>query len=202
MTSKIEGELEHDLSVANFRAIEKLASPSGYTRVIECGVYKGYSCERLRLAFPSKYDIWGFDSFEGLPEDWVGAPSHCSKGCFSTGGMVPVVEGVTLVKGWFSDTLPKFVDEHPEGLAFLFIDCDLFNSTLQAMSILNPVIKPGTLIAFDEYYYTNGDSLKDDHEKEALEVWVDQNNREVEQLPFENGQMILKNEKALFIVRA
>lgn len=189
-----------ELSSDDFSYISTLvATNNRYHTIVECGVYRGASISRIRAVFGSSYDIWGFDSFEGLPEDWKGAPSHCKKGCFSTGGSIPSIEGVTFVKGWFEDTLPSFVKEHPEGLALLFIDCDLYNSSLQALTILNPIIKHGTILVFDEYYY-NASIDCDDHEKAALEMWCDENSRKVKQLPFENGELILKQEKALFVV--
>src|SRR5271157_2083429 len=55
-------------------------------------------------------EVFGFDSFLGLPEDWK--PGY-PKGTFGPGGMywygqAPTVPGATLVHGWFADTLPKF----------------------------------------------------------------------------------------------
>ena len=65
--------------------------------------------------------IYGFDSFEGLPEDWR---TGYGKGAFR--GALPEVPGhVTLVKGLFGATLPGFLQEHGEEVSFVHIDCDL-----------------------------------------------------------------------------
>jgi len=54
--------------------------------VLEFGVYHGLSLRKIaqQVATP----IHGFDSFEGLPEDWK--PGE-AKGSYSTGGRVPTV---------------------------------------------------------------------------------------------------------------
>lgn len=53
-----------------------------------------------------------------------------------------------VVKGWFSDTLP------PAGLrriAFLRLDGDLYNSTYDALSRLEPLVAPGGYVYVDDY---------------------------------------------------
>lgn len=56
--------------------------------------------------FPDQ-TIHGFDSFEGLPEDW----SHVLKGAFGEiKGALP--DNVRLYKGWFEDTLPEWFKLH------------------------------------------------------------------------------------------
>ena len=116
---------------------------------LEFGVYKGDSINRISKALPNKI-IYGFDSFEGLPENWH---SHMLKGRFNLNGDLPQVnENVRLIKGWFNETLPQFVKEHPEPCAFIHIDCDLYSSTKTIFSELKNQIVSGTVIAFDEYF--------------------------------------------------
>lgn len=45
--------------------------------ILDLGVYRSVSTKALARIFPSKI-IHGFDSFEGLPEDW----GHQGKGAF------------------------------------------------------------------------------------------------------------------------
>lgn len=63
---------------------------------------------------------------------------------------------VELVKGLFSDSLPKFLKEQAtyaggnQTVSYLHIDCDLYAGSRDAFTILTPFIKPGTIILFDE----------------------------------------------------
>src|ERR1700677_4417473 len=60
------------------------ADPFDY---LEFGVYKGYSLRVwANLNRNSASRLFGFDSFEGLPEDWVASKP---KGTFTTGGKAP-----------------------------------------------------------------------------------------------------------------
>jgi hypothetical protein len=94
--------------------------------------------------------VHGFDSFEGLPEDWK---HDYRKGVFHTNGKLPSVRpNVQLHVGWFKDTLPKFVAEHRDALAFLHIDCDLYSSTKTVFEFLGGRLRPGSVIVFDEYF--------------------------------------------------
>jgi len=92
--------------------------------------------------------VHGFDSFEGLPEDWR---TGFEKGAF--GQKAPSVHAnVQLHIGWFDKTLPEFVEINGELIAFLHVDCDLYSSTREIFRRLGPRIVPGTVIVFDEYF--------------------------------------------------
>ena len=115
---------------------------------MEFGVFKGDSINEIALAKPDKI-VYGFDSFEGLPEDWTNSMSH---GTFDLQGVLPQVkENVRLIKGWFDKTLPDFLKEHTENCAFIHIDCDLYSSTKTVFDALKERIVSGTVIVFDEY---------------------------------------------------
>jgi hypothetical protein len=116
--------------------------------ICEFGVYKGKSINRIAAAV--KGTVHGFDSFEGLPEFWR---DGYQKGKFATKGVLPQArENVKLHIGWFSDTLPAFVQEYPDDAAFLHIDCDLYLSTKTVFQYFGARIRPGTIIVFDEYF--------------------------------------------------
>ena len=115
---------------------------------LEFGVFQGRSINFISTFIPTK-NIYGFDSFEGLPEDWRG---DSPKGTFNLHGGMPDVRGnVKLVKGWFEDTLPKFLKEHTEKCAFIHIDSDIYSSARTVFNLLGERIVPGTVIEFDEY---------------------------------------------------
>lgn len=92
--------------------------------------------------------VYGFDSFEGLPEAWG---DYMPKGAFAQSP--PKVHGnAELVIGYFSETLPKFLINHPGDAAFLHVDCDLYSSAKTVLGDLGDRIVPGTIIVFDEYF--------------------------------------------------
>jgi hypothetical protein len=93
--------------------------------------------------------VYGFDSFEGLPEDWYGG---YGKGHFATDSLPSVPPNVELIKGWFSDTLPGFLEKHPGPVSFVNVDCDLYSSTRDVLHLLCGRFQPGTVIQFDEYF--------------------------------------------------
>jgi hypothetical protein len=67
----------------------------------------------------------GFDSFEGLPEDWT---RNYPKGSLDVGGAVPQIddERVSFVKGWFQNTLPGFLNGFtPRSRLVVHSDSDL-----------------------------------------------------------------------------
>lgn len=125
---------------------------------LEFGVWTGRSINQIARSAPGV--VFGFDSFVGLPERWS---PQMPAGYFSTGGSLPPVgPQVRLVKGWFSDTLPGFLRDHPcEPVAFLHVDCDLYSSTRTVLSLLEKRLVPGSVIVFDEYCQ----ALPDDEER-------------------------------------
>lgn len=120
--------------------------------VIELGVRRGASARFLAARCPES-TLHGFDSFEGLPEGWRGVPA----GAYSTRGELPEVPGnVVLYPGWFSETLPAFVAEHPGPVRFMNVDCDIYASTRDALAVLGPRLRPGSVVVFDEYLCNPG----------------------------------------------
>lgn len=152
------------------RAFENVNSK--YKHVLEFGVGSGNTTKIIREIFGDKFSFFGFDSFEGLPEDWTGTVH--SKGAFSTDGVIPDIEDVKFFKGWFEDTIPKYLKE-ADIIALLHVDCDLYSSTKTIFNALHPYIKTGTLIAFDEWCY-NFNPECDDHEQKAFYEYVDEYN--------------------------
>lgn len=158
---------------------------SGGGIYLEFGVYRGETVNLIAEAFPDKI-IYGFDSFEGLPEDWRG--TLFSKGTFNVNGKLPPVrENVRLIKGWFNETLPEFVKAHPEPCAFIHVDCDLYSSTKTIFDNLKNQIVSGTVIAFDEYF---GYPCWADGEYKAFMELIEENNLEFEYIARTNGMQV------------
>ena len=119
--------------------------------IAEFGVWKGESINFFAKSCP-KAKVYGFDSFEGLEEDWHG--SRLQKGFFSLNGQLPkCVSNVNLVKGWFEDTLPNFCRAlEQEKILLLHMDADTYKPTAYVLSFLSDKIGKGTIIIFDEYF--------------------------------------------------
>ena len=115
---------------------------------LEFGVWSGRTINLI--AGRVNATVHGFDSFQGLPEDWQ--PGY-PMGSFHNQGRLPVVRpNVLLHVGWFHETLPNFVAKYEEPIAFLHIDCDLYSSTKSVFLHLGERLKPGSVIVFDEYF--------------------------------------------------
>lgn len=127
--------LEHALALA----------PRG-GMALEFGVYTGTT---LRAIAQARGDgrVHGFDSFQGLPEDW--------RAGFTAGTFddvePPEVPGAELVVGWFADTLPAFLESHAGHVDLLHLDADLYSSTATVLEHVGPRLRPGSVVVFDEY---------------------------------------------------
>jgi hypothetical protein len=130
---------------AVLRAAQAACSIEGL--VLEFGVYHGRS---LRLLAPgADGHAHGFDSFEGLPEDWT---ARDGRGDLSTGGRLPDAgPHARLHRGWFADTLPGFLAAHDGAVRLAHIDCDLYASTVTVLDALAPRLVPGSVLVFDDF---------------------------------------------------
>lgn len=115
--------------------------------VCEFGVFSGNTINHIASLAPGR--VYGFDSFEGLPERWR---DGFRRGHFRVDGLPVVRPNVELVKGWFDETLPRFVAEHDGPVGLLHVDCDLYSSTRTVLEQLGDRLRPGSVIVFDEYF--------------------------------------------------
>jgi O-methyltransferase len=96
----------------------------------------------------------GFDSFEGIPEDWVSVTGEAKKGSMSVGGVIPQTTDtrIQFVKGWFNQTLRPFLkDFSPRSRMIVHSDGDLFSSTMYTLATLDPILPRGSILIFDEF---------------------------------------------------
>ncbi len=118
---------------------------------LEFGVWRGESMKAWskHLKNPESA-LHGFDSFVGLPEDWM--PGF-QKGHFSTDGNVPTLADprVKFHKGWFHETLPGFVLPTHDVMV-VNIDSDLYLPARYVLDFLAPHFRIGDFIYFDEFH--------------------------------------------------
>ena len=113
----------------------------------EFGVYKGYTLNFIQAN--TSNTIHGFDSFNGLPEFWI---DGFDKDAFELPNTPQFSGNVKIHEGYYDYSLPIFLNNHKESIAFMHIDCDLYSSTKTIFDLCKDRIKPGTVISFDEYF--------------------------------------------------
>ena len=150
---------------------------------LEMGVFSG---KTINFIATDKLDqiIYGFDSFQGLPEAWSRDDTTMfAKGFFAINKLPNVLSNVVLVPGWFENSLPVFKQAELKNqfIAFMHIDCDLYSSTKTIFDILGDNIIPGTILVFDELYNYPG---FDRHEIKALYEYLERKNYKVEYLAY------------------
>ena len=117
--------------------------------MMECGVWKGRSINHMAALHPAR-TLFGFDSFQGLAEDWAGV-NHAA-GHFDLGGVLPeVTPNVTLTKGWVEDTLPAVPRaQNPGPIAYLHVDTDTYSPAVTILNLTAARVIPGSIVLFDE----------------------------------------------------
>lgn len=120
-----------------------------------------YAWKHTRHNFSFTYV--GFDSFEGLPElapmdrlaDWrPGSFAMSEEDFVSTvvsAGMPR--ERLVTIKGFYSNTLTADTASRflPKKAAIIYVDCDLYESTVPVLAFVKPFLQLGTIIAFDDW---------------------------------------------------
>jgi len=164
------------------------AAPSeGLT--LEFGVYYGLTLGMI--AERSKGVVDGFDSFKGLPEPWIAGEGI---GAYTTHGRRPkVAANVRLHEGWFADSVPPFIAQNAAPVRFAHIDCDLYSSTMTALSAIRKNLVAGSVLVFDDFLGFPGAR---DHEFKAWNEFTAANNIAFDYLGF-----VLLDRAAAVVVR-
>ncbi len=139
--------------------------PDGGT-ILEFGVSRGgsfsYLANQIKSDWPCK--LIGFDSFQGLPKETEGVwyPERHSEGRYCSPleltistiksfGITLPDERFELVPGWFKDSLTEERRKDIKNLIFVNVDVDLYNSTIELLNFIRPLLQKGTLIYFDDW---------------------------------------------------
>lgn len=122
--------------------------------VAEVGVYKGGSLFFLSRVFDKETDIYGFDTFEGMPDQLHESDCH-KKGDFSATSVGEVrdligrgYENVKLIRGLFpatSDAVGK------KKFSFVHIDCDIYKSVMDCCEFFYERMTRSGIMLFDDY---------------------------------------------------
>lgn len=161
---------------------------------LEFGVFKGASL----LHAQKRADEWGlgsmrfigFDSFQGLPPEPGQRKEMFYEGQYSCGESQVRAwlsqhgadwERLVLVPGFYDDTLTRKTRDELRltKCAVAMLDCDIYSSTKVALTWLDDVIEPGSIVILDDW-----DAYGDDErswldgqrramkEHEATSTWV------------------------------
>ncbi len=122
--------------------------------------------------------FWLFDSFEGLPEVTgldVGGPFatgefSCSRKEYEKKLRRNGIdfERIVITEGYFDATLPSVTT--PAKFSVVWIDCDLYESTVPVLEWLSDRLVDGAVICFDDWYTFN--ARPDRGEQRAVAEWL------------------------------
>lgn len=139
---------------------------------LEFGLWRGKTfgyAHRMKHRY-GRHDmkLWGFDSFQGLPDTgehhdniWYKGQFACSRPEFEA---ILKSRGVQsseyeLVEGFYSESLNDVTHRRLSGrkAAIVYIDCDLYDSTVEVLDFIQPYLVNGSIICFDDFYNYKGD---------------------------------------------
>ncbi|MFL2889897.1 MAG: class I SAM-dependent methyltransferase [Pelagibacteraceae bacterium] len=121
---------------------------------LEFGVFRGESINIFSdILIRENLTIYGFDSFEGLEEDW-NMNEYNPVGTFSLNKKIPrVKKNVTLIKGKVQETLIQFLEKNSsKKIAFAHLDMDTYTPTKFTLLKIKPFLMKGSVILFDQLY--------------------------------------------------
>tara|TARA_B100002019_G_C21029904_1_gene479074 strand:+ start:63 stop:695 length:633 start_codon:yes stop_codon:yes gene_type:complete len=147
---------------------------------LEFGVFRGYSMLEYYSAYGEnniKSKFFGFDAFQGLPEENLDPHTPWKTGDFNLDGQInPELlnkEGMEIVPGWFSDTLNKETKKKfgRKKAGLVHVDCDIYTSTLEVLEYLvkENLLVEGTLIVYDDWGAWKQARLTEDREYDVAE---------------------------------
>ena len=171
-----------DLEVASNQIIRQTQKKEFYANIFDYlkennirGDYHEFGCHRartFRMALTearrqniTDMDFFAFDSFSGLPSTNTDPSSlNWAPGALKTGeeeflslikshGLF--LDKVHTVSGFYSETLindKKIRKVKDSKIAFLCLDCDLYESAQQALAFSENKIQEGTAVYIDDYF--------------------------------------------------
>ena len=164
-----------------------LSEIKGSGLALEFGVASGTTLGIIAQAVASELTVIGFDIFTGLPETWrTGFP----EGEFAQ-PQPPKIPGARVVIGLFEDTLPGFLEENDEPIAFIHLDADLYSSTKTVLDLTADRLAPGAVLLFDEFFNFPG---WPEHEYRAWTEFIEKTGRSFDYLAYtgNNEQVVVR----------
>ena len=150
---------------------------------VECGVGKGDTLAMMKYAASENNQVFGFDSFEGMPDitdkdignqnkcdpkNWVGVNiSRSIENIHATFSKLNIrLDNVHLIKGYFKDTVFK-TKPMLKDIAVLRLDSDWYESTKICLDELYEQVIEGGIVIIDDYgYFVGAKKATDEFRKE------------------------------------
>lgn len=139
-------------SYAISKSLKNLSNKSNL--FLEFGVFRGESINLFaEILNEKKFQIYGFDSFEGLEEEW-NMNEYNPIGTFSLKQKLPKVrKNAILIKGKVQDTIDNFLEKNKEKkIIFAHFDMDTYTPTKYALKQIKKYLTKGSVILFDQFY--------------------------------------------------
>jgi len=150
------------------------------------------------------FQCFAFDSFEGLPKP---TGIDCSEEFFEgdyKGDYQRLISSIKtenidmgrvhIIKGWYCDLDYQIKESYNMNKArIIHIDCDLYESTRDALNFCSTLIQDGTVIIFDDWFCFKGHPLRG--EQLAFKEWQIANpkflcSEYMREVPFRNSFII------------
>ena len=158
------------MSIAHYAQINRPIRGSYF----EFGCHGGYT---MRMAWDCfhhlfDWDYVAFDSFEGLPvieeidemRIWEKGKLKTTIGEFSKAMSEHGIpsERLKLIKGFYKDSLTEQLKQNllPQKAAVIYVDCDLYHSTVDVMKFIRDFLQVGTILVFDDWNAFYGDPCR------------------------------------------
>lgn len=139
---------------------------------LEFGVYTGKSFIRAYKRFKEKrrsYNLankmryFAFDSFKGLPaSNDVNKPTQYEKGAYLASQELFIkkleekgvdLSEVVIINKWYGELSDQLkIKQHLKAACVIYLDCDLYQSTRDALKFVSDLVQDGTIIVLDDYY--------------------------------------------------
>lgn len=149
------------LDIARFAHINRPIS--GY--YMEFG---SHEANTMRMAWDTFHRLFdwkfiSFDSFEGLPEIrtidkqeiWEAGKLKTAEDRFVATCLRHGMQRDRLmtVKGFYDSSLTADLSQRllPRKAAVVYVDCDLYHSTIPVLEFMVPFLQPGTIVVFDDW---------------------------------------------------
>ena len=155
--------------IAHYELYKEVITVPG--SIVECGIFKGPSFSRFasfRHLFESSEcrDLIGFDIFGKFPDTSYDPDKKKLERFILAAGDQSISEDqlmgilrakqceqrVELVGGNILETIPKYVEEHPElKIALIHLDVDVFEASRCVLEYLYPMLSVGGILILDDY---------------------------------------------------
>ena len=178
---------EQDFKGAVRRAVDKLLGLEPAAELgdyLEFGVSRGTSMACVYHVLQAKglrhVRLVGFDSFKGLPpeaadEGWE--PGIYASTAAATRRYLKEhdvdLDRVTLVKGWFRDSLNQATKKRL-GLrkaSLIMVDCDIYAATKEALAFVLPLVQERAVIVFDDWGWRS--DIEEIGQREAFQECIE-----------------------------